>query len=112
MVRLAPGMVRGLDYYCRTAFEITGEGQGAQDAIGGGGRYDGLVSSLGRKSRADLCIAYARGLSFVTHVLIGMRSVEQLHENLSLFEDCAPLTAEEVAADVQLPPRAAAVAGA
>ena len=58
---------------------------------------DGLVSSLGRKSRADLCIAYARGLSFVTHVLIGMRSVEQLHENLSLFEDCAPLTAEEVA---------------
>ena len=59
---------------------------------------DGLVSSLGRKSRADLCIAYARGLSFVTHVLIGMRSIEQLHENLSLFEDCAPLTDEEVAA--------------
>ena len=46
-VEAQPRMVRGLDYYCRTAFEITGEGQGAQDAIGGGGRYDGLVSSLG-----------------------------------------------------------------
>lgn len=42
-----PRMVRGLDYYCRTAFEITAEGQGSQDAIGGGGRYDGLVSALG-----------------------------------------------------------------
>jgi histidyl-tRNA synthetase len=46
-VEADPRMVRGLDYYCRTAFEITAEGQGAQDAIGGGGRYDGLVSALG-----------------------------------------------------------------
>ena len=42
-------LVRGLDYYCRTAFEIVaeGEGLGAQNAIGGGGRYDGLVAMLG-----------------------------------------------------------------
>lgn len=46
-VEANPRMVRGLDYYVRTAFEITAEGQGAQDAIGGGGRYDGLVSILG-----------------------------------------------------------------
>jgi histidyl-tRNA synthetase len=46
-VHSQPRMVRGLDYYVRTAFEITAEGQGAQDAIGGGGRYDGLVASLG-----------------------------------------------------------------
>jgi len=46
-VEAQPRMVRGLDYYVRTAFEITAEGQGAQNAIGGGGRYDGLVSSLG-----------------------------------------------------------------
>jgi histidyl-tRNA synthetase len=46
-VHAQPRMVRGLDYYVRTAFEITAEGQGAQDAIGGGGRYDGLVSALG-----------------------------------------------------------------
>jgi histidyl-tRNA synthetase len=45
--RLNPRMVRGLDYYCRTAFEITAEGLGAQSAVGGGGRYDGLVKALG-----------------------------------------------------------------
>jgi len=42
-----PRMVRGLDYYCRTAFEIVATGLGAQDAVGGGGRYDGLVAALG-----------------------------------------------------------------
>ena len=42
-----PYLVRGLDYYTRTAFEIkTGE-LGAQDAVAGGGRYDNLSSSLG-----------------------------------------------------------------
>jgi len=40
-------MVRGLDYYCRTAFEISAGGLGAQAAVGGGGRYDGLVAELG-----------------------------------------------------------------
>jgi len=42
-----PRMVRGLDYYCRTAFEIRAGALGAQDAVGGGGRYDGLVAELG-----------------------------------------------------------------
>ncbi len=42
-----PGIVRGLDYYRRTAFEIHAEGIGAQSALGGGGRYDGLVAQLG-----------------------------------------------------------------
>ncbi len=41
-------LVRGLDYYTRTTFEIASEAlDAAQDAIGGGGRYDGLVESLG-----------------------------------------------------------------
>lgn len=40
-------VVRGLDYYRRTAFEIHHAGIGAQSALGGGGRYDGLVESLG-----------------------------------------------------------------
>jgi histidyl-tRNA synthetase len=46
--RLEPGLVRGLDYYTRTAFEyyVTGR-EGQQQAIGGGGRYDGLVELLG-----------------------------------------------------------------
>ena len=44
---LDPSIVRGLDYYRRTAFEVHYEGIGAQSALGGGGRYDGLVSMLG-----------------------------------------------------------------
>ncbi len=42
-----PTLVRGLDYYTRTVFEVVSEDLGAQDAILGGGRYDGLVESLG-----------------------------------------------------------------
>jgi len=44
---LDPGIVRGLDYYRRTAFEVHYEGIGAQSALGGGGRYDGLIELLG-----------------------------------------------------------------
>jgi histidyl-tRNA synthetase len=40
-------LVRGLDYYMRTTFEITAQGLGAQNAVCGGGRYDGLVELLG-----------------------------------------------------------------
>ena len=40
-------LVRGLDYYRRTAFEVTAPGLGAQNALLGGGRYDGLIEELG-----------------------------------------------------------------
>jgi histidyl-tRNA synthetase len=40
-------LVRGLDYYMRTTFEITAKGLGSQNAVCGGGRYDGLVEMLG-----------------------------------------------------------------
>ena len=43
----APRLVRGLDYYMRTTFEFLHDGLGAQSAIGGGGRYDGLSESIG-----------------------------------------------------------------
>ena len=47
-------LVRGLDYYMRTTFEITAPGLGSQNAVCGGGRYDGLVELLGgpRRPRA------------------------------------------------------------
>jgi histidyl-tRNA synthetase len=44
---LEPKLVRGLDYYTRTAFEFVAPGLGSQNAVGGGGRYDGLSESLG-----------------------------------------------------------------
>jgi histidyl-tRNA synthetase len=42
-----PRLVRGLDYYTRTAFEVAALGLGAQDAVAGGGRYNGLARELG-----------------------------------------------------------------
>ncbi|MDQ2775842.1 MAG: histidine--tRNA ligase [Acidobacteriota bacterium] len=47
-----PRLVRGLDYYARTTFEITHGALGAQNALLGGGRYDGLAESLGSKIAA------------------------------------------------------------
>lgn len=45
---LAPRLVRGLDYYTRTTFEFAAESlEAAQNAVGGGGRYDGLIADLG-----------------------------------------------------------------
>ncbi len=52
-----PLLVRGLDYYTRTVFEVTAGGLGAQDAILGGGRYDKLVSDLGGPKTAGIGFA-------------------------------------------------------
>jgi histidyl-tRNA synthetase len=53
-------LVRGLDYYTRTTFEILGETLGAQNALLGGGRYDGLVKQLGGPDRVG--IGFAAGM--------------------------------------------------
>jgi histidyl-tRNA synthetase len=59
-VELDPRLVRGLDYYCRTTFEISASHLGAQDAVAGGGRYDGLIRQMGGQ---DLpAIGFAIGL--------------------------------------------------
>ena len=53
-------LVRGLDYYSRTTFEILSSSLGAQDALCGGGRYDGLVEMIGGKSTPG--IGFAAGI--------------------------------------------------
>src|SRR5687768_9306601 len=45
--RVNPNLVRGFDYYTETLWEVTAGGLGAQNALGGGGRYDNLVENLG-----------------------------------------------------------------
>ena len=45
--RINPGLVRGLDYYTHTAFEFTTTALGAQGAVLAGGRYDGLIATMG-----------------------------------------------------------------
>lgn len=54
------GLVRGLDYYTRTAFEVHDRSLGAQSALGGGGRYDGLIEMLGGPSTPG--VGFAIGL--------------------------------------------------
>lgn len=62
-----PRMVRGLDYYSKTTFEITAEGLGSQNAIAAGGRYDGLVSDLG--GPATPCFGFAMGMERLAIVI-------------------------------------------
>ncbi len=62
---LDPGLVRGLDYYTRTVFEFPSEGLGF--ALGGGGRYDGLVEELGGKPTAGL--GFGLGLDRIMEAL-------------------------------------------
>jgi len=56
--RKNPLLVRGLDYYTRTTFEITAEGLGSQNAIAGGGRYDNLVKMLGGPDAPGIGFAF------------------------------------------------------
>jgi histidyl-tRNA synthetase len=63
-------LVRGLDYYTRTAFEFTHGALGAQNAILGGGRYDGLSESLGGPSAPG--IGFAIGDVYIAPLGLGM----------------------------------------
>lgn len=75
---MAPSIVRGLDYYRRTAFEIHAEGIGAQSALAGGGRYDGLVETLGGPPTPG--IGWALG---VERVFDAMRETGNLPSGMS-----------------------------
>lgn len=72
-----PKLVRGLDYYTHTVFEFVGGGLGSQDALGAGGRYNGLVSDLGGPA-AD-AVGFALG---VERVLLSVG--EQTHPEKKL----------------------------
>jgi histidyl-tRNA synthetase len=69
-VTLNPRIVRGLDYYCRTAFEIVAAGLGSQNAVGGGGRYDGLVATLGGPAIGG--VGFALGVERLATVASGL----------------------------------------
>ncbi len=64
---LNPRMVRGLDYYTRTTFEMTTDRLGAQSAVAAGGRYDGLIRELGGPELPG--IGFAMGLERVVLLL-------------------------------------------
>jgi len=94
--RKNPSLVRGLDYYTRTTFEITAKGLGSQNSIAGGGRYDNLVKILGgpdvpgigfafgleriillletRESEGEGCFVVAQGNEGVRNAAVGLLS--------------------------------------
>lgn len=64
-----PKLVRGLDYYCKTAFEFVSSDIGAKSAVAGGGRYDRLVEYLGGK--ASYGVGFAMGIERIMEILGG-----------------------------------------
>jgi histidyl-tRNA synthetase len=74
-------LVRGLDYYARTTFEIQTESLGAQNAVAGGGRYDGLVSELGGPDIP--ATGFAIGFDRLTE-LTGLKA-DQFHRKPDIF---------------------------
>jgi len=74
-------LVRGLDYYSRTAFELQSSDLGAQNALGGGGRYDGLASLLGSEKPVP-AVGFASGMERLIMTM----------EKYQLFDTAKPLT--------------------
>jgi histidyl-tRNA synthetase len=68
-----PRLVRGLDYYNRTVFEWTTDALGSQDAVCGGGRYDGLITQLG--GDATPAIGFAMGMERLVELLVQGQNV-------------------------------------
>jgi histidyl-tRNA synthetase len=70
---LNPRLVRGLDYYTRTVFEVEPQEEGSQSSIGGGGRYDGLIELLGGQPTPG--IGFGTGIE---RIIINMKRQEVL----------------------------------
>ena len=91
---LNPRLVRGLDYYTKTAFEIQYPSLGAQSAICGGGRYDGLIEECGGPATPG--IGFAIGLE---RVLLAMEK----QELLGSAADTLPVWVIPIGAEAMLP---------
>ena len=73
-------LVRGLDYYMRTTFEITAQGLGSQNAVCGGGRYDGLVELLGGHPTKGIGFAIGEDRLILSLQEAGKGAVKQNHD--------------------------------
>ena len=110
---VTPSLVRGLDYYNRTVFEVTSSVLGAQNTIGAGGRYDGLFKQLGGPHLP--ATGFATGLERVLQTMSGQKApfpeppapLVMLvplgdEEKSCLFEMAAKLRTKGIATDIYL----------
>lgn len=80
-------LVRGLDYYTRTTFEIVHSRLGAQDAVAAGGRFDGLVEEMGGKSAP--AVGVAAGVERIALLMDKDSSREPVNRRVCVFVVCA-----------------------
>jgi histidyl-tRNA synthetase len=81
--KLNPALVRGLDYYTKTAFEIVAQGIGAQSSIGGGGRYDNLIEECGGPSMPG--IGFALGMERILLTMEQQKAEIPVQEKTNIF---------------------------
>ena len=96
--KINPRMVRGLDYYTGTTFEFDHEMLGAQSGIGGGGRYDGLMASLGGSDVSG--IGFGLGVDRILMACQAENSLPAVINQIQLF--IAPITEAGKAAGFKL----------
>ncbi len=95
----APALVRGLDYYRHTAFEFVTDRLGAQGTVLGGGRYDGLMESLGGAHTP--AVGWAAGVERLA-MLVGDRSVASLQVAVVIEDDDQLRVGQKVIAALRL----------
>jgi histidyl-tRNA synthetase len=78
--KVSPFLVRGLDYYTRTVFEITHSSLGSQDALGAGGRYDNLLKQLGGPDLS--AVGFALGLE---RILLTIKEKKEIFQPLDVY---------------------------
>jgi histidyl-tRNA synthetase len=78
-------LVRGLDYYMRTTFEVTAQGLGSQNAVCGGGRYDGLVELLGGHPTKGIGFAIGEDRLILSLEGAKSRSAITTHQSRSVY---------------------------
>ncbi|MBU0687213.1 MAG: histidine--tRNA ligase [Candidatus Margulisbacteria bacterium] len=88
-------LVRGLDYYTRTVFEVVSKKLGAQNAVCGGGRYDNLVKDLGGPGIP--AIGFAVGMERIVELIKDQVAGQDLKPALEYFIVCMNAEAREVA---------------
>lgn len=87
-----PSLVRGLDYYTRTAFEYIATGlDAAQNAVGGGGRYDGLAEAIGGRHTPG--VGFALGID---RIMLALGDPERAYLDAYLVSETGPQEALEV----------------
>lgn len=81
--KITPQLVRGLDYYNKTVFEVVSGVLGAQDSIGGGGRYDGLLKTLGGPDLPTF--GFGTGIERIIQTMIGQQIAMPAPPSASLY---------------------------